>query len=201
MLIFLLLISFFLNIVAFFFIIILFLRQNRFIELEKKQERINSEMEDLFSSYLIEMKEENDEFLKKIQLFMKTNKKPKEASEKKEEFRIMEKSMNDQHLSFQKLQAIKSYTTKPAKLEEEMKIPIYHQENHKDDLLLSSKKKAEPVSQESAPMQNRKNTDQTLFNQVKMLEHEGLSTEEIAKKLNKGKTEIELLLKFKQIRQ
>ena len=34
------------------------------------------------------------------------------------------------------------------------------------------------------------------INQVKILQNQGLSTAEIAKKLNKGKTEIELLLKF-----
>lgn len=35
-----------------------------------------------------------------------------------------------------------------------------------------------------------------LLNEVYLLQQQGFSVEDIAKKLNKGKTEIELLLKF-----
>jgi hypothetical protein len=40
-------------------------------------------------------------------------------------------------------------------------------------------------------------TEESLFDQIKSMKQQGLSEEEVAKKLNKGKTEIALLLKFR----
>ncbi|GAE43682.1 hypothetical protein [Mesobacillus boroniphilus] len=60
---FLLLLSLILNGAAIFAIILLYLRQNRLVEAEKKQEKIIKEIEEVFSAYLFELKEENDKFL------------------------------------------------------------------------------------------------------------------------------------------
>ena len=72
---FLLLLSLILNGAAIFEIILLYLRQNRLVEAEKKQERIINEIEEVFSAYLFELKEENDKFLElmtktKVQLWL-----------------------------------------------------------------------------------------------------------------------------------
>lgn len=63
---FLLLLSLILNAAAIFAIILLYLRQNRLVEAEKKQGKIISEIEEVFSSYLLELKEEHEKFIDKM---------------------------------------------------------------------------------------------------------------------------------------
>ena len=63
---FLLLLSLILNAAAIFAIILLYLRQNRLVEAEKKQGKIIGEIEEVFSSYLLELKEEHVQFIDKM---------------------------------------------------------------------------------------------------------------------------------------
>ena len=59
-------ILFLLNILTIFAVIVLFLRQNRFIQVEKDQKAMVTEMEELMSGYIMEMKEENEALVEKL---------------------------------------------------------------------------------------------------------------------------------------
>ncbi|MGX1264618.1 hypothetical protein RKD55_002422 [Rossellomorea marisflavi] len=60
---FLIVLSILLNLVALFAIILLYVRQNRLLALDNQQKRRVTEMEELMSAYMEELKEENDAFL------------------------------------------------------------------------------------------------------------------------------------------
>src|SRR5690606_37898299 len=50
-------------------IILLYLRQNRFIEAEKNLKKIQEESEELLAAFLVELKEENEQFVTKFNNF------------------------------------------------------------------------------------------------------------------------------------
>ncbi|MGG5252924.1 hypothetical protein ACQYAD_05450 [Neobacillus sp. SM06] len=206
---FLLLISLLLNGVAIFSIILLFTRQNRFLEVEKKQENMIKEMEELISSYLFEMKEENEAFLSKFQatgtpilratnpaanvnkttLAEKTNQEVKMDNEPDSDWK-------EKAAGALKNQAVKAYQ-KSSRKEASSKETLSEQVSVK-----GMDTKAVHIGAEKTSPSSPDDIYRDLFvNQVMILQNQGLSIAEIAKKLNKGKTEIELLLKFSQSRQ
>ena len=66
MMIFLVIVSIALNMIAFLLIAILFLRQNKLIKMEESLKQPVKEMEDLMTTYLLQMKEENEQFIKSV---------------------------------------------------------------------------------------------------------------------------------------
>src|SRR3954447_24956296 len=58
---FILIVSIMVNMVAVLAIVILYLRQNRLIQFEKNYKEYTKEVEELIHTFIIEMKEENDE--------------------------------------------------------------------------------------------------------------------------------------------
>lgn len=189
----LLFLSIVLNIIALFSIVILYLRQNRFLQAEKRQEQLFKEMEDAFSAYLLEMKEENERFLKKLKENEKTKgkadrmakmagrkaqpdpPKKKEALEQKEELPIIKGTPFQAARAYGKNKAI---SARP------------QQENNLQPALL--------FHQNENEWKEKHLSELPLNEQVLILQKKGMNIEEIARKLNKGKTEIELLLKFRQ---
>jgi hypothetical protein len=125
-------------------------------ELELRQKQVASEIEDLFTSYLLEIKEEN----KRMGEWIKNNKGPVEKGEKPE--------------------------IKGDVKEERLDIPKPNQSHP-----FSSYKPPQPeIEQEEYRP--------SIHSRVFELKEKGYSFEEIAKMLDKGKTEIELLYKFHQ---
>ena len=57
---------FILQIISFYFIALLYTKLSKFQDLERKQENIMNEMENSFSAYLAEMKDENDRLLAEL---------------------------------------------------------------------------------------------------------------------------------------
>lgn len=210
----LLLLSILLNIVALLCIVILYLRQNRFLQVEKKQEKLLGEMEEVISTYLIEMTEENEKFINKVKELVKSQKSftspPSEIpmSSKREavdtesnrestadiQQEPEKESEGKEFPSFRKgtvFQAVQAYksTNSIEKLSN----------NTEPELPLIDPKKN--VKEETAPQKENQSSDlytQSFFYQALLLQKQGLSTEDIARRLNKGKTEIELLLKLRQ---
>jgi hypothetical protein len=192
---FLLLLSLMLNAAAIFAIILLYLRQNRLVESEKKQQRIITEIEEVFSAYLLELKEENEKF---IQLMKADNPAPQKTAPYRET--SSRESMNKTQDTEEASQtdkaprigkaiaynsAMKAYRSpSESEREETERIEQIEQVPDLEDLLIKTE------SAERPPLG---------FNeQVADLQKQGFSVEEIARRLNKGKTEIELLLKFRQ---
>jgi hypothetical protein len=210
---FLFILSLILNIVALFCIVILYLRQNRLFQFEKKQKQVIDEMENAVSTFLIEMREENDKFIEKVRELKgkspadglnETNKtvqgkasflnSGKEVN-RRESMQMnvdMEKPPVRQGSVYQAVKAYKSTN----KLHAEVI-------SKKGSLPAASVEEPPAKSPDSLHMneQSQEPNDlymKSLINQALLLKRQGLSTEDIAKKLNKGKTEIELLLKFRQ---
>jgi hypothetical protein len=174
MTIFLLIISFLLNIISLFAIVILYTRQNRFIDLEKKQGRMVQEMEETISTYLIEMKEENEAFMNSMN---RNNHEQKTGNQSESKEAPSPPAENMGLQATKRMNASKAYR-KPAAINEEN-----DGENDWAPLL---------------PVEERIHQEDTVVDRVIAMQKDGLSIEEIAKRLGKGKTEIELLLKFNQ---
>src|SRR5699024_3873754 len=71
----LIIILFLLNCVTIFAVILIYMRQNRLMELEKQQSKNYLESQELLSSFLFELKEENERFAKLLNEQEKTGEK------------------------------------------------------------------------------------------------------------------------------
>lgn len=183
---FLLLLSLILNAAAIFAIILLYLRQNRLVEAEKKQERIINEIEEVFSAYLFELKEENEKFLE----WMTQNNSQKqsggiEATATGAAKRETETGPDKVTPEIQQNRLGKGISYHAAR-------KAYHQNHEPVPTDLNDKIDIE------LPEDNVNSKELSFVDQVVYMKKQGLSIEEIARDLDKGKTEIELLLKFRQ---
>ncbi|MFC9596872.1 hypothetical protein ACFTQL_02995 [Peribacillus butanolivorans] len=194
---------FLLNMLTIFAVVV---RQNRLSKLEKDQKAIISEMEELLSGYLMEMKEDNETLVKTF-----TNSvalKPKHEHEEQEravvknstrdnEIKREKKMLPDykegRHIGTKK-QAAEAYK-KQSEDNEEHRFPL----KPEDRLDLSSEAPSlsnQEYEKEFSGMLQVGLNELSFNEQVEYLADQGHSIEKIAKKLNRGKTEIELLLKF-----
>ncbi|GEN54120.1 hypothetical protein [Halobacillus faecis] len=156
MTVFLLISSFIIDGVLLFTLFIMMNKVRKTEELELKQKQVASEIEDLFTSYLMEIKEEN----------------------RRMESLIEKKNSYSDYQSSQK-------------------------ENREEEIESHSKKETistnDSSSSYSPPELNVMESYQPSFHsQVLELREKGYSVDQIAKKMDKGKTEIELLFKFHQ---
>jgi uncharacterized protein DUF6115 len=211
---FLLVISLLLNGIAIFSIIVLFTRQNRFLEVEKTQKKLKKEMEELISTYLVEMKAENEAFIDRFQQLKQTS-----LSNSGQEKQPVSPVKDHQVVTAppQKTEGWieNDWTPKGGKAFAQQAVKAYK------DVAVAAAKKAsisqtvqkqtpeitdyeQGVTPSADPSQMTNGlrlsqedvTRNIVVDQIIMLQKQGLSIEKIAKKLNKGKTEIELLLKF-----
>jgi hypothetical protein len=155
MIAFLLVVSFILHALSLFVIILLYLQLSKVKETEKRQQQMAEEMEQTFSAYLLEWKEENERFLKELS-DMLTN-----------------RTKADRKQSPSKANATST---------KEEALPDYFP--NVDDV-----KDIVDIRHQAMP---------SLVEEAWQLFEQGKTIEEIAKILKKGKTEIELLLKFRQ---
>lgn len=188
---FLLLFSLFLNVLAIFAIIILFLRQNRLLQVEKKQEKMISDMEEVIAAYLLQMKEENEAFIERV---------------KNLEIRPTSINAIDRgNVEIQEEDAKELLLQSRIGKASAYKAANAYKQNSKVAVKDTIQKTNEIVENESVNlpstgMDNDEsiNAQEDLFlKQVLDLKEQGFTEEKIAQKLNRGRTEIELLLKFK----
>ncbi|TFH60472.1 hypothetical protein [Peribacillus frigoritolerans] len=203
---------FVLNIFTIFAIIILYLRQNRLSMLEKDQKAAIGEMEQLLSGYLMEMKEDNETLVKAINNSVPMN--PEHGQKGQEHGSIKETKEEKQEIQEQnilleykagsraaaKKQAINAYKIMPEENEAKV-LPV----KVEDKLELASAatsplNQGKPAAKEFSDMLQASLNERSLNEKVDMLADQGHSIEEIAKKLGRGQTEIELLLKFRMNR-
>ncbi len=200
---------FVLNIFTIFAIIVLYLRQNRLSMLEKDQKAVIGEMEQLLSGYLMEMKEDNETLVKAIKNSVAMNPEHgqkgqghgsiKEIKEEKQEQNILLKYKAGSRAAAKK-QAINAYKIMPEENEANA-LPV----KVEDKLELASaatspQNQGKPAAKEFSDMLQASLNERSLNEKVDMLADQGHSIEEIAKKLGRGQTEIELLLKFRMNR-
>lgn len=141
--------------------------------MENSQRKNQEEFAELFSHFLMELKEENDQF---VSVVSNLNKQGKTAETNLNE---SEKgNMTDQKASVDQELPISSETYSRL---------LAFQTYDKDNNSAPSAKNVEKTLQEMS-----------FSEQVESLEQQGLTIDEIAKTLKKGKTEIELMLKFRR---
>lgn len=159
---FLVIFSLMLHGITFMFLIYIY-RQTQVSSADERQlQKTIREMEDLFQSYLLELKDENEKLIKLLNDKKQKNKRSfEEINNISAETSIQEKSENHPH----------------ERTEENKDESRYDPEK----LITEDPVQYEQPSYQSMALQ--------LYNQ-------GYSIEEIAQKLNKGKTEIELIVKF-----
>ncbi|KMY49472.1 hypothetical protein [Peribacillus loiseleuriae] len=196
---FIMFIMFVLNIFTILAIIVLYTRQNRLGNFEKNQESRAREMEESMAAFVLELKGENDRLIRALAM--------KDAASN--ELNSSEKLLSRKTTSSSLRQSVgPSRQTVHAKEEDatSLKLPDLPITND-DKLEISTNRLVEHeggsnqrTSFQETLKQELQNHEQqlksTLSDQVNDLLQKGLTTEEVAKKLNKGKTEIELLLRF-----
>lgn len=181
---------FFLQLISFYFLIILNTKLAKFKDLEKKQERLMREMDDTISVYLAEMKDENDRLIKELQ------------SVSQSEIAASSLHQTEQYMTPQEqptwpvVHEVKSDSSLSLEKDARIYVPknivanAYSRQQHTSSKMV---KTAPPLKVEE---QKEAEKLLTVEQQALELAKQGKSPEEIAKQLQKGKTEIELLLKF-----
>ncbi|HJV17441.1 MAG TPA: hypothetical protein VJ546_08690 [Bacillales bacterium] len=206
MITFLLIISFLLNGVAIFSILILFTRQNRLLEMGKRQEKMKKEVEEIISASLFEMKEENEAF---IHRFQEISSQPTDSISPSA--LLSQEKNEDAYTPQHKAEPLRTeIIKKTGKALKKQAVKAYQNSSSNNvDNILPINVTTEDVMTNKAGIPNSKNEIESemtqdeiyrelLFNQVEILKRQGFTTAEIAKKLGRGMTEIELLQKFGQ---
>ncbi|RKJ19562.1 hypothetical protein D7X33_45735 [Butyricicoccus sp. 1XD8-22] len=178
------------QLLCFYLIAILNAKVAKFQDLEVKQNQLLREMEDTIGLYLVEMKEENDRLIQELS----TLKNGKVVQTKIAE---AQNSISQVAATFDEKALTKSEKVEPNSLdlplENKIQVPKAIVQNaynkYKNPSVELKNKNEDKVS-------NQEETPISFEQQVMTLRGEGKSIEEIAKLTNKGKTEIELLIKF-----
>jgi DNA-directed RNA polymerase beta' subunit len=196
---FLLTISLLLNGISIYFIFILYSRQNRLLEAEKSQDSFKKEMENEISAFLFEMKEENEEFIKRFQQLKQT---PHQSgnpagiivnSEQKNDVPDSPVSAHIDELN------TKDWERAAAQSFKKQAVKVYQKTiaDQEESFSTGPETAKPPENQmEDSNIDNEEIYRNLVINQIKNMQNQGLTIDDIAKMLNKGKTEIELLLKF-----
>lgn len=208
---FILFISITLNGIAILAIINLYLRQNRLIHTEQRLENSVKEMEDLISSYLLEMKDENTAFIERFRQLHQNNKQVNQQLTSNTDAMGQETATIDHDRQEQQRMKGMNETIPPLRYTAHLQAKNTYRSSATTGHAVEQEKhiKAEksrtsmhpPVVKgavQQKPEKPEEKTGGSLYDQIMMLQQKGLTTGEIAKQLNKGKTEVELLIKLKR---
>ncbi|QGQ46831.1 Swarming motility protein SwrB [Metabacillus sediminilitoris] len=168
----LLLISLLLHVVAFYFIVVLYSKYSTIKDLADSQRDLLEEAEQALTSFLIEIKDENEKLLQNLEakgLENSTNEQDEKKSKVIVQSRGNAASDTKQEPAVFTDEELPQYLPKVDEIEDIIEINNFSQKNN--------------ISFEIEAIN---------------LHEKGHTVEQIAKKLNKGKTEIGLLLKFRQ---
>ncbi|OEH91288.1 hypothetical protein [Bacillus solimangrovi] len=168
--------SFIFHILTSFILLLLWMRLSSVSKELKQQERMQSEIEGVLSSYIMEMKDENEKLLSAIQNGVIKQSKTPSAS-----IASPSSSISSMNVKPSSKTVYRAYHSSQNAAEKPQSPPILSEK----DMLLT------PLSK------GNEQYVQSLASKAIELEKKGYTIEEIAKELNKGKTEIELILKFR----
>lgn len=190
------------QLLSFYFLIILNTKLSKYKAIEAKQEAIIREMDDAIAAYLVELKDENDRFIEKLT--------QASVRAKSNEQRVVQKNETPSFIASNESKASASSELITQQANEQKIVPLKVEEKQPTVEMpkivpktvvknaYQKQTSAKKVTAEEMPKNNESATQPlTSFEQqVVSLHHAGLSIDEIAKKTQKGKTEIELLIKF-----
>ncbi|MGM7681674.1 hypothetical protein ACSVDA_05905 [Cytobacillus sp. Hm23] len=186
--------------VAFWLIIILYLRLSRLHEVEKKQERMIKDLESVIASFVVEMKEQNDQFLNRVQA-VKSEEQPSSptAGEPTLTNEVQQYVDNQTNMKVNNVKIEQGnspiYDIDTLSNEDIKDLLPDYRNNGYENVKQTNRNDIKSHNQEPVMGGEKK---QTFKDKVLDLRSQGYGIEEIAKQLNKGKTEIELLLKFNE---
>lgn len=170
------------QLICFYFIVLLNVKISKFKDLEIRQDKLIREMDDAMGAYLLEMREENDRFIK-------------ELSEMKNEKIITEVKKEVKEEKFNNEQQIPPNNELEIKIEQKKLVPINKVVTAYAKQKTNSSQNDQQLELNEQTIEEKKEPE-TFEEKVIQLHKEGKTIEEIAKIMEKGKTEVELLLKF-----
>ena len=198
MMIFLVIVSIALNMIAFLLIAILFLRQNKLIKMEESLKQPVKEMEDLMTTYLLQMKEENEQFIKSVKGLKKDKNDLQSTSVKFSPIKL--EHVEEKSLQSEQLDSPENFTSLIGKTIGNQAVKAYQRQNQHTEKEIEEIERVASEKSETNPEPQISSNNQIDGDLVLHLQKQGFSLETIAKKLNRGKTEIELYLKFHEKR-
>ncbi len=158
---------FIMQIISFYFLALLYMKVTKFDDLEKRQKKLMSEMDDSLGAYLSELKDENERLVERLA--------------ERDNYSVVEKQKNN------------TLTAKAIEISEETQ-PVVPINRPKMPVNLVLKSYAATTAQGLKLTEPDVEDDRF---RIYKLHDAGHPIEEIAKKLGKGRTEIELILKFR----
>ncbi|QDQ01759.1 hypothetical protein FOH38_15425 [Lysinibacillus fusiformis] len=182
---------FVLQLLSFYFIIILNTKLAKFKDLENKQERLMREMDDTISLYLADMKDENNRLIQELQAVPKAEIKTHAVQQAEEIVQHKEQGYKKSQTKVEETElAATNRASEPRILVSKNIVANAYSRQQQAGVTVQTTSQAKDVTikEELKPI--------TVEQQVVQLAKQGKTAEEIAKQLQKGKTEIELLLKF-----
>ncbi|MDN4494271.1 hypothetical protein [Ureibacillus aquaedulcis] len=181
------------QLICFYFLVILNTRIAKFKDLEKRQDQLIREMDDAISLYLVEMKEENDRLIAELSSIKQIENKNKEIKDQKAAMM----NLDDVQANSGEAQEESLRNSHPAEngapkvtIPKRMATNAYKQHSLANE---NSTPRKQAVEEEvEKDLQALPSFEQKVLN----LHKQGKTIDEIAKLTQKGKTEIELLIKF-----
>lgn len=173
---------FLIQMITIFVIVLLYSKLSKFQNIEKRQNELINEMDNAISVYLLEMKEENDRLISELK---KPNVAQKAASTHKEgpAQTIKEQPVKEQEMEPRKFVPVKQAASAYQKQKTQQQV-----EEKENEAL----EKAETLSEDNEIQEQNLTFEQQVINYYR----NGKTIEEIARMMGRGKTEIELLVKF-----
>ena len=179
---------FILQLLSFFWIALLNAKLSKYKDLEKKQQLLIEEMDNSIGAYLVEMKDENDRLIQELKVASMEQTMLNQDSaieDKVKHLTMQEELVNPATVVPLKEDKPVAYTPMMKAATAYGRQQEVHTPNFEQDKVSAILKEVEP-----------KKMPLTFEQKVKNMYDEGQTIEQIAKATNKGKTEIELLLKF-----
>lgn len=186
------------QLISFFFIILLNSKLARFKDLEARQEQIASEMDDAIGLYLMEMREENDRLIKEITAVKHKPVREQGASEASSNETVPQAQLP---VSPPTGVEMPSYESEEAGDSKKSYVHLAFATNAYSKHLQQSYTEEQltqvaPEVVEPVQEQDELSHLTPFEREVVEMHRTGKTIEEIAKKTQRGKTEIELLIKF-----
>lgn len=163
------------QLISIFIIVILYSKVAKFKDLEVRQDRLVREMDDAIGAYLLEMREENDRLIQEL----KSANVVQPSAEQPKQQMMQEPAVSSTAASVNPQTVEALLTEARTVVPKAVAANVYNKHKSQQEPGLVVKKELPTFEQ-----------------QVVADYRAGLSVEEIAKKTQRGKTEIELLIKF-----
>ncbi|KAA0966490.1 hypothetical protein FQ087_09750 [Sporosarcina sp. ANT_H38] len=164
---------FIIQIISFYFLALLYTKITKFDDLEKKQRKLMTEMDNSIAVYLSELKDENERLIEQLTVYVQQP--------------AIQKSSAKNTLASE--ESVATEESSPVKNTNIPKMPVH--------LALKSYKAVAASLGQTSEETVVPEEAEDVRTQVTRLHDAGQSIEEIAKQLGKGRTEIELILKFR----